>query len=229
MKANNLDKIKVQLQESSWWRQVEKLIENACQGRKVHSVHCLGVGSFVNSANAMHQLACALLLKGLAPDCICSITDPAMLETDLKLAHRFGVQVVPFNELNLLEPLDSLCTILFMPHCGLSLNEEIFARCFKFKFKSTVFLANIFSNYANADMITTRSGPFVQIIQHLTSSEALQERRCPDANLSTRETAFNDLAVTTVDLSVIGDQTQLFGLFISVRASHYHKSNGVSI
>lgn len=220
IKANCIIKIKAQLQESLWWKQTERLLDNARGGLKVHSVHCLGIGSFFNSANATHQLACALLLKAfLAPDGTYSVTDPAMVDMDLQLAQYLGLQVVPFSELDMSEPPSGFCTILFMPHCGLCLNEQMFAKCYKFKFSGIVFLANTFSIYVTTTEITRRPIPFAQLIQHLSASKALQEQKCPDASLSTRETAFNDLAVTTIDLSVVNAQTQLPDLFKSITVS----------
>lgn len=223
MKANCIFKIKAQLQKSPWWTQVERLLNDACKGRKVHSVHCLGIGSFFHSTNAMHQLACALLLKAfLIPDGVCSVTDPAMADIDLQLAHHLRLQVIPFNELDTIEPPSGFCTILFMPHCGLCLNEQMFAKCYEFKFRDVIFLANTFSIYVNTTEVTRRPIPFARLIQHLSASNAFQEQTCPDASLSTRETAFNDLAVTVIDLSVAGTQTQLPAFFERIKASREH-------
>lgn len=190
--------IKDALRKTVWWEEVAELIRRGQNGRQAHALMCLGIGSFMNTSNARHQLACALLLKDLLNNpAICSVTDPVMDEDDVQLAVCLGFQVIAAEEYELKATPNRLCTVLFMPHCDFELNEDMLTAAQKFHFEGIIFLANAFSRYVTGPCATTRRRN-ESLIGHLHLSRTLLEESCPSPKSSTSETAFNDLAVTTL-------------------------------
>lgn len=189
------------LRRNQWWTEVSKQLEHVLNGSAVAAVQCLGIGSYTCNHSALHQLACALLLKEyLSSSAIFSLTDPAMTDDDLQVARKMELQVVPYEDFNVAEPADGCSTILFMPHCGLQLYEAVFAKCSIFHFKGIIFLGNMFSKYEEG-----RNDPMLpehRRLRQICSSKAMQETPCPSSALSTREFAFNDLAITTIKTDV---------------------------
>lgn len=186
------------LRKTAWWEEVAELIRRGQNGQPAYALMCLGIGSFMNTSNARHQLACALLLKDLLNNpTICSVTDPVMDEDDVQLAVGLGFQVIAAEEYELKAAPNRLCTVLFMPHCDFELNEDMLTAAQKFHFEGIVFLANAFSRYVTGPCATTRRRN-ESLMGHLHLSRTLLEESCPSPKSSTSETAFNDLAVTTL-------------------------------
>lgn len=196
----NVASITSALARTAWWKELSSELEVVRKGRRTCALQCLGMGSFANSANARHQLACALLMKRLLVNPpVCSITDPAMTEEDVTFACHLGFEVVSAKSHLVRIPSTGCCTVLFMPHCGRELNELVMSQCLESGSDGVIFIANSFSRYVT-ETIPARSTPESSIIQDLYDSNALCERPCADARMSTREFAFNDLAITTVDV-----------------------------
>lgn len=164
----------------------------------VHALECLGIGSFVNCSNARHQLACAMLLKELLNNpAVCSLADPVMEDDDEQIAVQCGFQVVAAHHYELKAPPSRMCSVLFMPHCDFALNESTLIAAKTFNFKAVIFLANEFSKYVTSVSTVARRRS-ESLIGKLYAGGMLKEKPCPHPKLSTSETAFNDLAVTTV-------------------------------
>lgn len=190
--------IKEAFRKTGWWEEVAQLVRRGQNGRPAHSLVCLGMGTFMNSSNARHQLACALLLKELLGDpAMCSVTDPVMDHDDNQIAIQFGFQVIPAEQYELKAPPNRTCTLLFMPHCDFKVNEDMLTAAKKFHFEAVVFLANAFSRYVTSSSATSRRRN-ESLIGQLHAAGTLLEEPCPNPKSSTSETAFNDLAVTTL-------------------------------
>lgn len=200
---NTFDKIlriKAYLQNKSWWQKVSLLLQQATANHPRYSLQCLGLGSFLTSDNARHQLACALLIRDLLPGVhYCSMSDPLMGDEDFKLCKRFGFDVVDSASDAVRPPADGECAVLFLPHCGIALNEKVLLECTRFGIDRVVLFANLLSNYIQENGM---KGLVAKVIERCFEDYCVTEHPCPDAITSSNCLAFNDLAITTIKLSV---------------------------
>lgn len=180
------------LVESPWWIKTSQLITESLGGEQPKFIQCLGLGSFENSQNSIHQLAFVLLLKQLLNVTVCSISDPNMTSNDKQLVCDIGLHVSDSRHIDdiVIEGSDDTeCGVLFMPHCGKHLNMAIL-ECWAQRTRSDniVYIGNVLSGY---DVSENQS----QLLSCLFEREFIKEVRCPDSKSSTSEFAFNDLAV----------------------------------
>lgn len=182
---------KTSLATSQWWLQTRAFLLHAAGKNKIQFVQCLGLGSFERSASSRHQLACAMLIRDLFDDVLCTISDPVLSSVDNQIAESLGFDIVPSQPVDRTH-IHSGCGVLFMPHCEEDLNNAMLARWILHSdVTDLVLLGNTLSRYIRDDVSDS-------LIATLAKSGRLVERPCPNPKLSTYESAFNNLCITTV-------------------------------
>lgn len=184
-----IEEIGKALRETEWYTKTMDLLREGVARRKVVKVKCAGLGSFVESGNARHQLALAILLTEMS-GCAGEMCDPVMSGEDVELVRGFGLEVVGQTSVDRVGVGE--CCILFLPHCGRDLNERIVRECGALGGDGFVLLANRLCLYIG------RKWDGESAIEQMWKRGDLKEQVCPNAESSTRETAFNDLSVTTI-------------------------------
>lgn len=196
------------LSSTSWWQGTLAILRDTIQNNTITTLYCIGLGSFTNSRNARHQLACALLLKKIAAShANLVLSDPAMTSVDAQISSELGFQIAQpsdntFANLAVFpsEPPDGCCTLWFLPHCPRRLNEAVFAQCSHFNFTNSIFFANhLLVEHHFFKIDDRRLHP---TLYSLKTNRRLKERLLPSEVTSTLETAFNDLCITTVRSSL---------------------------
>lgn len=188
---NKIVAAKTRLATSQWWLQTRVSLLHAVGTNTIQFVQCLGLGSFERSDSSRHQFACAMLIRELFDDVLCTISDPVLSLADRQIAESLGFDVVPSQPVDRTN-IHSGCGVLFMPHCEEDLNNAMLARWIIHpNVSDIVLLGNTLSLYIRDDV----SG---SLIATLADSGRLVERLCPNPKLSTYESAFNNLCITTV-------------------------------
>lgn len=190
-----IDVIAANLEKTEWWLQVRTDLEQACGTIATKYLRCFGLGSFVVSSNARHQLACALLIQKNISSCShCVISDPAMNEADKELVKLFGFGIEESHAQYLGIATKSYGTLFYMPHCSRNLFDKVLEENQATNFQRMIIFGNSLSRYADIRTKYTKR----TIIDYLHDSKCFVERPCCSAKLSTSENAFNDLSVTTI-------------------------------
>lgn len=203
---DDVDNIKAALHETAWWKGTRKNLLDALEGRTCKFVQCLGLGPISDFSAGFHQFACALLLQELFTDASCTVSDPSMTERDNEIASSCGVHVVKAVPIMRVQLEVGSCGIVFMPHCGRSLNNIIVEQMEeRLETSHIVMLGNWLSGYFHD--LTSNSAKLYRSKQKKSVEGTLRamivdgrfvERICPDPNTSTSFNAFNDLCVTTL-------------------------------
>lgn len=178
---------------------------------------CLGLGSFVNSANACNQFAAAMRMY----QDFCTVrndkpllADPAMTVDDEEIVTSLGFEVV--------KTLDSaLCArqttcfrlsedgpvavsgegsadavggslLLFMPHCERHLYDDVLQKLWGPSLLRTVLFSNSFRGFYGAGTGSKHEWTELDLI---VAQNFAVEERCPDSSKSISYEAFNDLAI----------------------------------
>lgn len=180
--------VRSQLCSSVWWPRTVALLRHAfAHSNPLPFVHCLGLGSPTTTVSSRHQLAALIELASIFAVPRSTVADPVLTTDDATALHPLHVDVVPAC------PVDDIRLphgpgLLFLPHCDRKLNDKVIHQLVQRPSASRpVLLANVLSRY--------RGG----LIEQLVNTKRLIERPCPDANLSSRELAFNDLCVITIE------------------------------
>lgn len=186
------------LASCSWWAGAVGALSTGCFDGLV----CLGLGSFLSSANARAQLAAAIQLRtvhvanGNAP---CYIADPAMVAEDKDVCARAGFRVVAgFDEAMKCEALSSSGArlLLFMPHCERALYENVLGALWGDRLERTELFGNCFSAFYGAGESAYEDWGYMDAV---VAEKVAVEHPCGDASSSIWHNAFNDLAVTVFE------------------------------
>lgn len=204
------DQVEVQtkaLNESRWWERTRQLLQDAIHGREVVALHCLGLGSFVNSKSSSYQMACALLIRRtFTQTARCTMADPVMGATDraftdekgfciidtARISERDTSKEVKIAEVHAVEK--GKCVLWFMPHCTRQLYDMVLADYGAIGYEGMVILGNKFSEYSTTD----KDGMESQTLDRLNEEKRFIERDCSNSELSPYPHAFNTLGVMTV-------------------------------
>ncbi|KAJ8699780.1 hypothetical protein PTI98_002868 [Pleurotus ostreatus] len=150
--AEALQRVRSELDnsESAWFTQAKCLILDALAARQITSpaVVCLGLGSPSSSRDAIAQLGFLLQLChccNISPEKV-SLYDPVFTEADKELFVAYKFDVLSENR-NGDYPAEGP-TLFFMPHCDLSLYENILrANWTPQRLARLVLVANNLSDY----------------------------------------------------------------------------------
>lgn len=201
--SQRVQQVVVALSHTQWWKHTSRLLREAVADSNLAFVQCLGLGSLENTPSTVHQLACALLVRDLFQVPTISCADPLTTCSDAEALTALGVRVAPAQpfERVQIEHCDQSPGgghgVLFMPHCGIELNDAIVEKWMGLpEGRNVVLLCNVLSRQASEAKAPR--------LAHLFREGRLEERECPDARVSTRELAFNDLCVTTRVISTKG-------------------------
>ncbi|KAJ3812671.1 SRR1-domain-containing protein, partial [Lentinula lateritia] len=119
---------------------------------KEYNVTCLGLGSPETSDNARAQLAFLLkVCDALNIDCArISIYDPVFTDEDKSLLRQLGMCDAHICNIT----TDEESTIIFMPHCDLSLYESVLAANWSSsRLDKSLFICNHFDDYIQNNSI----------------------------------------------------------------------------
>lgn len=188
------NRLKEEFERTHWWVQTRSILSETFGDESECSVQCLGLGSFEQRQASLHQLACASLIQNLVKAKSCSVSDPCMTESDIQLLADLGFTFKIACNVDDIQ-IETGRVVLFMPHCGKELNMAILHRWVDCSEPgNVVYFGNILSSYLQS------IGMVDIVLSQLVASNALVERRCPNGNISTLESAFNDLAVVRLQL-----------------------------
>lgn len=200
--SHTIASIKRNLEQTEWWKHLASTLQTYVKSRPVSYIACLGLGSFVNTWNARHQFACALLLKDMFCN-DCCISDPIMTNDDVTLATDSGFKVVDANNFSVRVASHGSVAILFMPHCGRDLYECILKQFDASGSEAMILVGNTLSTYCTLHPERTQAD--CSQIAKLQATNCLHETKCASAKLSTSETAFNDLCISTFTTPITQD------------------------
>lgn len=186
-----IQKIALSLKTTAWWEETKSTLNEISCPEVVKTIRSIGLGSFQESGNSRHQLACASLLADKYVNATVFVCDPIMVEDDLEVLNRFGYSVE--SDATNKEAEDSGMNLLFMPHCGRELYEAVLRTYInRGSLERVILLGNRLSGYLECTEVQRST-----IINSLFAANAISEHTLPPATKSTRETAFNDMCITT--------------------------------
>ncbi|KAG8932350.1 hypothetical protein FRC02_001282 [Tulasnella sp. 418] len=146
--ASLLNESRNQLHETKHWQDCVAYVDDLPDEPLIHKALCLGLGSPTASVNAREQLLLFMeLLKHFHIDShAVTVYDPVFSEEDRKGLKELGFEISEENKKGRY-PVDER-TLVYMPHCGKRLYENLYrANWSKIQLSSLVLVGNDLQGY----------------------------------------------------------------------------------
>ncbi|KAF9227876.1 hypothetical protein BS17DRAFT_774448 [Gyrodon lividus] len=182
--------------DGNWLLDCRELFQMAVLDMRIkpQNVLCLGLGSPCSSRDARAQLAFLNQLCTFSDidSANVSVYDPVFTDADRRLFYDLGMQCL--GDIKEVKHSLDRPTILFMPHCDLTLYETVIrANWTDERLCAIIFLANRFSDYIDNNLVSKleKESPCLMRLAPFVESRPLPTSgACP--------TAFNNLSVQYV-------------------------------
>ncbi|KAH7912131.1 SRR1-domain-containing protein [Hygrophoropsis aurantiaca] len=199
-----LERAQEEITSGDWFSECREILQGALRDTSIDcpEVLCLGLGNPCSSRDARAQLAFLIRLCAsfdIAPSTV-SVYDPVFTDADQELFQVLGMTPLKDNKAL------GCPTILYMPHCGIKLYENILRENWTAPQLATiVFIANRLGEYVdnNPAFKLNRDYPCLnRLVPHLNSR--------PLPTSTAYSTAFNNLSVQYVKRTVLASLDDAF-------------------